>query len=513
MSNNLVGQVVANQFRVESFISAGGMGTVFRVWDLKRNVPLAMKVLHTELAEDQVNFERFKREARALRNLEHPNIIPFYGLYQTPSLIFLLQRFIDGPTLKELLAQQAGQILPIQDILCITKALCSAVGFAHNNGVIHCDIKPANVMIDIGGQVYLGDFGIARHAESDMTSIFTGAGTAAYMAPEQIVSSIVTKETDIYSIGILLFELFTGQRPFRGTETGTEKSGNTVNERIRYAQINLPPPDPSLFNPNVSPYLSANILCALEKDPATRFSTCQELFSSLCDCFNTFPNQIPDRLSTIKTVQAQTPSLPQEKIPESQKTTSEKKPVAFIVTGVATAIFIFFLIAFRGTVGPQSLPISPTVTVEVATLPLNAFNITQAAGLANETETRAPQKTATQQRAAPTQTPTDDGSCADGIAQRAKVGDKVKICTTEDRLILRTEPNSDANEIFRMYPGLKVVIIDGPTCGSQHTWFKVRVAAGSWVWDGQGFVTEEEVVGWVREGGAEGDLYYICPVE
>src|SRR5690606_9335553 len=119
LASNLVGQIVANQFRVDAFISAGGMGTVFRVWDLKRNVPLAMKVLHAEMAEDAVIFERFKREARALRKLEHPNIVPFYGLYQTPSLIFLLERFIDGPTLKDILANQTGGTLPSQDVLTI----------------------------------------------------------------------------------------------------------------------------------------------------------------------------------------------------------------------------------------------------------------------------------------------------------------------------------------------------------------------------------------------------------
>ena len=180
MSSNIVGQIIANQFRVDTFISAGGMGSVFRVWDLKRNVPLAMKVLHPDLAEDHIIFERFKREARALRKLEHPNIVPFYGLFETDSLIFLLERFIDGPTLKEVLTQKSGLPFSDEDVLCIMKALCSAVGYAHNNNVIHCDIKSANIMVDRGGHIYLSDFGIARHAESDVTAM-PGAGTPAYM--------------------------------------------------------------------------------------------------------------------------------------------------------------------------------------------------------------------------------------------------------------------------------------------------------------------------------------------
>ena len=298
MSSSIVGQIIANQFRVDTFISAGGMGSVFRVWDLKRNVPLAMKVLHPDLAEDQIIFERFKREARALRKLEHPNIVPFYGLYETSSLIFLLQRFIDGPTLKEVLAQRSGSTFSDEDVLCVMKALCSAVGYAHNNNVIHCDIKSANVMVDRGGHVYLSDFGIARQAENEDTAMHS-AGTPAYMAPEQILSKTVSKQTDIYAIGVLLFELLTGVRPFRGSENPREQTGNTANERIRYAHLNLPAPDPRQFNPAISPSVSAVVLKALEKDPNARFSSCQDLFLTLCEVFDTVPELIPDQLNRI----------------------------------------------------------------------------------------------------------------------------------------------------------------------------------------------------------------------
>jgi len=321
MSSNIVGQIIANQFRVDTFISAGGMGTVFRVWDLKRNVPLAMKVLREDLAEDPIIFERFKREARALRKLEHPNIVPFYGLYETSSIVFLLQRFIDGPTLKEVIVQKSGSSFSDEDVLCIMKALCSAVGYAHNNNVIHCDIKPANVMIDRGGHIYLSDFGIARHAESDVT-VMPGAGTPAYMAPEQILSKTVTKETDIYALGILLFELLTGVRPFRGSENPREQTGNTANERIRYAHLNLPAPDPRQFNPAISPSLSAVVLRALEKDPKARFSSCQDLLLSLYEVFDTAPELIPDQLSL--NLQASIPEVQQT--PEERVTTMSSFP-------------------------------------------------------------------------------------------------------------------------------------------------------------------------------------------
>src|SRR5512136_774448 len=103
MGADLIGKILLNQFRVDAFIASGGMGAVYRVWDLKRNVPLAMKVLHADLADDPTMFKRFQREANALKKLAHPNIVPFYGLFQTGGLTFLLERYIDGPTLKEVL--------------------------------------------------------------------------------------------------------------------------------------------------------------------------------------------------------------------------------------------------------------------------------------------------------------------------------------------------------------------------------------------------------------------------
>lgn len=519
MASNLVGQIVANQFRVDAFISAGGMGTVFRVWDLKRNVPLAMKVLHAEMAEDAVIFERFKREARALRKLEHPNIVPFYGLYQTPSLIFLLERFIDGPTLKDILANQTGGTLPSQDVLTIIKSVCSAVGYAHNNDVIHCDIKAANVMIDLGGHIYLGDFGIARHAESDVTSM-PGAGTPAYMAPEQVLGNTVTRETDIYSLGILLFELLTGQRPFRGTERATERSGNTINERIRFAHLNLPAPDPHLLNRNIDPAVSAVVLRALEKDPSARFSSCQDLFTALCHACRVSPEQIPDRLST--QIAAPNPPKPIPIDPSPPKPRAPKNTFVFVGGAVVVVVLlVFFLVS--GVNPPGSPSTSPTAKIS-GSLPANPTAVlvqhfdtkeplpTETSVKKSPTETpvkKSPTKTPTPTKK-PTQTPTAS-SCAGAKPQRVKVGDKAKVCTRSDRLILRSDPSSSGREIFRMYTGTKLKIIGGPRCGTNFIWWEVRVENNSLVsLNDENFYSNEEE-GWVREGSDSVDPYYICP--
>jgi serine/threonine protein kinase len=282
MSTNLIGRILLNQFRVDAFIASGGMGAVYRVWDLKRNVPLAMKVLHADLAEDPSMFKRFKREANALKKLAHPNIVPFYGLYQTTDFAFLLERYVDGPSLKDILRKQQGTPLPVEEVLAYLKALTAALGYAHANGVVHCDVKPGNVMIDQGGSIYLTDFGIARHSDSTTTTLAT-VGTAAYMAPEQIRGEPVSPATDIYALGVMLYEMLTGQRPFKGDEKGTESSGSTANERIRYAHLNLEFPDPQTINNNIPVTLASILKKSLDKNPSQRFLNAQDLFLSTCD--------------------------------------------------------------------------------------------------------------------------------------------------------------------------------------------------------------------------------------
>lgn len=293
---NIVGQILLNQFRVDAFIASGGMGAVYRVWDLKRNVPLAMKILHSDLAEDPHMFKRFKREANALKKLTHPNIVQFYGLFQTSDIAFILERFVDGPSLKDVLRQQAGKPISVQETLTYFKAVSSALGYAHANGVVHCDVKPGNILIDRGGFIYLTDFGLARHADS-ITTTLAGAGTASYMAPEQIRGeTTVTIATDIYALGILLFEMLTGQRPFRGKEVETEKISESANERIRFAHLHLEPIDPTTLNSTLNPKIGKVILKALEKDPNQRYNSVREFLLAVEDASNTRLGDISDRV-------------------------------------------------------------------------------------------------------------------------------------------------------------------------------------------------------------------------
>jgi serine/threonine protein kinase len=279
--SKFVGQTILSQYRVEEFIASGGMGAVYRVWDIQRNVPLAMKVLQHDLVDDPTVLKYFHREARALKNLTHPNIVPFYGLFQTEDLTFILEEYIDGPTLRDIL-RKSPKGMDVSDAMKYIKALCSALGYAHSRGVVHCDIKPGNVMINSGGQVYLADFGIARHAQSTTTTI-ASAGTPAYMAPEQIRGEEVTPATDVYELGVLFYELLTGRRPFRGDETESINSGATAGERIRYSHLKLTPQNPSTLSYDIPAALSQVILKALSKKPQDRYPDMQSFFQAACD--------------------------------------------------------------------------------------------------------------------------------------------------------------------------------------------------------------------------------------
>ena len=375
MTLDLVGQVLLGQYRVDAFVASGGMGAVYRVWDLKRNVPLAMKVLHSELAEDPSVFKHFQREARALQKLAHPNIVPFYGLYQTLDMAFLMERFVDGPNLKDVLKQNKGKTLPTETMLTYMKSLCSALGYAHVNGVVHCDVKPGNVMIDRGGNIYLTDFGIARHAESSTTTIGV-AGTAAYMPPEQILGELVTPATDVYALGIVLYEMVTGGRPFQGGGAETSQSGDTLSMRIRQEQLHSQAPDPSSVVPTIPEEVSQVIIRALNKKPEERYTNATEFFEAICAAYGVSPASVKDRVPPPEQKQARDYSSGQEVIKGATPEEEKSKRSAMGIWGLVAAgilgccvVAIVGLFLFRGgDGGPLSSFFSSEVPTPTATL-------------------------------------------------------------------------------------------------------------------------------------------------
>jgi tRNA A-37 threonylcarbamoyl transferase component Bud32 len=280
--SDLTGKLIAGRYRVIEFIGRGGMAEVYKVWDSRRNTALAMKLLHADLALDRAFLRRFHREAETLSRLQHPNIVRFYGLEQEGEQSFMLMDFIEGNSLKQVIFNANGP-LPIQQTLDIMRQLCQALQFAHYEGFVHADVKPSNVLIDRAGRVMLNDFGIARMAQST-TATMGGAGTPAYMSPEQARGEKPTPQSDIYSAGVLLYEMLTGERPFSGDRS---EAHGTADDRVRWEQINLEPPPPRELNPHVGTAIEAVALRALAKDPGRRYSGALELAEALAGAADT----------------------------------------------------------------------------------------------------------------------------------------------------------------------------------------------------------------------------------
>ncbi|HEX9019403.1 MAG TPA: serine/threonine-protein kinase, partial [Anaerolineaceae bacterium] len=288
----LTGKVLAGRYRVDAFLGRGGMADVYKVWDQQRAVFLAMKVLHADLADDRVFLRRFEHEAQTLARLQHPNIVRFYGLEKAPDpaggtassgttgnsafiapVAFILMDYIDGLTLrKEIFLNKSG--LAPERILEVMRPVCAALFYAHQMGLAHCDIKPANIMLHRNGAVYLADFGIARMTEASAQSP-GGMGTPAYMAPEQLHGREPTFAADIYSLGVVLFEMITGgRRPFTGDASEDA-------EKITWEKDHLPPIAPRKYAPSISPELESVILRCLERKPERRYHTALDLLEAL----------------------------------------------------------------------------------------------------------------------------------------------------------------------------------------------------------------------------------------
>ncbi len=275
---DLVGRLLLNRYRVDSFIGRGAMADVYKVWDTQRVSFLAMKVLHEELAMDAVFLRRFQREARTLAQLQHPSIVRFYGLEEDDLLICIMLEYVDGSTLQREI-KQAREPLSLARVTEVYRPVCSAIHYAHLQGTVHCDLKPSNILIAEPGRVLVTDFGLAHMLEGATSTTMIGGGTPAYMAPEQVRGDDLTRQTDIYALGVILFEMLTGgERPFTGEDS---QATGSLRNRVMWAHVNQAAPSPRQFNPHLSPQLAAVVTRCLQKDPAQRFPTALDLLIAL----------------------------------------------------------------------------------------------------------------------------------------------------------------------------------------------------------------------------------------
>jgi len=267
-----IGQRVGD-YEIVSMLGAGGMGQVYRVRNVISDRTEAMKLLLPDLAAEPDLAARFSGEIRMLASFDHPNIAQLRTALQVDNQLVMVMEFVEGLTL----AQRASQgAIPQADIVNDMQQVLSALSYAHGRGVVHRDIKPANVMVTSDGTVKLMDFGIAKSSvESDLTRPGTSVGSLAYMSPEQVRGSAVDARSDIYSTGVMMYELFTGRRPFLADSA----------YGILDQQCNNEPRPPVEVNPQLPPALSDLILCAMAKDPANRFQNAQAVSNALRHVF------------------------------------------------------------------------------------------------------------------------------------------------------------------------------------------------------------------------------------
>jgi len=263
--NDLTGTLFADRYRVERKLGSGGMADVWLAEDQELGRYVAVKILHERYANDEQFVERFRREATHAAGLSHPNIVSIYDRGVAGGSYYIVMEYIEGRTLKELIVTRGPCPVPVA--ISYTRQILAALRYAHKNGIIHRDIKPHNVLVDREGRVKVADFGIARAGASEMTEAGSIVGTAQYLSPEQARGAPVDESSDLYSTGIVLYELLTGTVPFTG-ETPVE---------IAMKHLSQTPEAPSTRRPDIPHDLDLVVLRALAKEPAERYRTAGEL--------------------------------------------------------------------------------------------------------------------------------------------------------------------------------------------------------------------------------------------
>jgi eukaryotic-like serine/threonine-protein kinase len=277
VANPRTGTLVDERYRLKQKIGSGGMADVWLADDTELDRNVAIKILHDRFAQDKEFVQRFQREAQSAAGLQHPNVVGIFDRGAFRDTYFIAMEYVDGPSLKDLVKGGMG----VQDAIDFTRQILGAARFAHRKGIIHRDLKPQNVLIDAEGRARVADFGIARGGEnSDITATGSVMGTAQYLSPEQAQGKPTTPSSDIYSIGVILYEALTGRVPFEGDSAVA----------VALKQVSEAPRRPSAINPNIPPALDAVVMRALAKDPEARFTDADAFLRAL-DAAERAPDQ------------------------------------------------------------------------------------------------------------------------------------------------------------------------------------------------------------------------------
>jgi serine/threonine-protein kinase len=264
--------IIDGRYRVLRHVGSGGMADVYSAEDTHLGRTVALKLLHRRFAQDKEFVERFRREASAAAGLQHPNVVSVYDRGEFDGTYYIAMEFCEGTTLKEVIAREAP--LAIERAIDVAKKILIAARFAHRRGVIHRDLKPHNVIVERDGgedEIKVTDFGIARAGASDITEVGAIMGTAQYLSPEQAQGHPVTAASDLYSVGVVLFEMLTGKAPFDGDSAVA----------IAFKHVSQPAPSPRELRREIPPDLEAVVLKALDKDQDARYTDADSFIADL----------------------------------------------------------------------------------------------------------------------------------------------------------------------------------------------------------------------------------------
>ena len=262
--------VLNNRYKLLQRVGSGGMAAVYKAQDLSLGRLVAVKILHESLTDDAVFLRRFQEEAHAAANLSHPNIVTVHDIGQDNSRSYIVMEFVDGQTLKGMIREvkeKSGRGLSIPQTVDLAIQICAGIGYAHRAGLVHCDVKPQNVLITRDNRVKVADFGIARAVNQSEHSSSMMWGTPHYFAPEQAAGQAATPASDVYAIGIIIFEMLTGRLPFE-----SDTLAGLVLKHLHES-----PPLISQINATVPPQLEQIINKVLSKEPVGRYRTAGQL--------------------------------------------------------------------------------------------------------------------------------------------------------------------------------------------------------------------------------------------
>ena len=269
--DNLIGKKLDGRYLIESLIGVGGMANVYKGRDIRTGNEIAVKVLKEEFLGNEELVRRFKNESKAISILDHPNIVKVYDVSVTDQLQYIVMEYIDGITLKEYLKQRGGA-LTWKEVVHFATQVLSALEHAHSKGIVHRDVKPQNIMLQADGSIKMMDFGIARFSRAQSQTISDKAiGSVHYISPEQAKGDRTDARTDIYSVGVMLYEMLSGRLPFDGTGTVS----------IAIMQISEKPKPLAEVAPNVPEGLRQITEKAMEKDPAARYQSAAEMLEAI----------------------------------------------------------------------------------------------------------------------------------------------------------------------------------------------------------------------------------------